>query len=49
MVPVMRFLGIPCRVVTNFRSAHDNNNSLTIDKYYDDRGEQQPGSSGSVW
>uniref|UniRef100_A0A3Q3X8I6 Protein-glutamine gamma-glutamyltransferase 2 n=1 Tax=Mola mola TaxID=94237 RepID=A0A3Q3X8I6_MOLML len=31
MCSVMRFLGIPCRVVTNFVSAHDNNGNLTID------------------
>uniref|UniRef100_A0A3Q2UIC1 Protein-glutamine gamma-glutamyltransferase 2 n=1 Tax=Fundulus heteroclitus TaxID=8078 RepID=A0A3Q2UIC1_FUNHE len=38
MCTVMRFFGIPCRVVTNFDSAHDENNSLTIDEYFDEYG-----------
>lgn len=45
----MRFLGIPCRVVTNFESAHDTNTNLTIDKYYDDQGERRSESKDSVW
>lgn len=49
MNPVMRFLGIPCRVVTNFESAHDTNNSLTIDKYYDDYGLRDSESKDSIW
>ncbi|KAM9335195.1 protein-glutamine gamma-glutamyltransferase 2-like [Symphorus nematophorus] len=47
MCAVMRFLGIPCRVVTNFQSAHDSNNSLTIDKYYDDNGAKY--NDESTW
>ncbi|XP_041639554.1 protein-glutamine gamma-glutamyltransferase 5-like [Cheilinus undulatus] len=38
MCSVMRFFGIPCRVVTNFASAHDNNANLTIDTVYDEEG-----------
>ncbi|XP_069374975.1 protein-glutamine gamma-glutamyltransferase 2-like [Paralichthys olivaceus] len=48
MCTVMRFLGIPCRVVTNFESAHDKNNNLTIDKFYDVQGAQSE-ESDSVW
>ncbi|KAF8788081.1 Annulin like protein [Argiope bruennichi] len=36
---VCRALGIPCRSVTNFASAHDTHNSLTIDYFYDEEGE----------
>ncbi|KAF6714860.1 Protein-glutamine gamma-glutamyltransferase 2 [Oryzias melastigma] len=36
---VSRALGIPCRVVTNFLSAHDTNSNLTIERYIDENGE----------
>ncbi|XP_049923083.1 protein-glutamine gamma-glutamyltransferase 5-like [Epinephelus moara] len=49
MCSVMRFLGIPCRVVTNFQSAHDTNTSLTIDEYYDDYGLRPSESGDSIW
>nr|XP_046236054.1 protein-glutamine gamma-glutamyltransferase E-like isoform X2 [Scatophagus argus] len=49
MCTVMRFWGIPCRVVTNFESAHDTNGNLTIDKYYDDYGERASDTSDSIW
>ncbi|KAI3375997.1 hypothetical protein L3Q82_016526, partial [Scortum barcoo] len=49
MCTVMRFLGIPCRVVTNFKSAHDTNNNLTIEEYYDEHGLQTKESTESIW
>ncbi|KAM3921560.1 protein-glutamine gamma-glutamyltransferase E-like [Leptodactylus fuscus] len=35
---VLRCLGIPNRVVTNFTSAHDSNGNLSIDSYFDSNG-----------
>lgn len=32
---VSRALGIPCRVVTNFMSAHDTNSNLVLERYFD--------------
>lgn len=45
----MRFLGIPCRVVTNFNSAHDTNGNLIIDEYYAGYGVSEKPSHDSVW
>ncbi|XP_036007580.1 protein-glutamine gamma-glutamyltransferase E [Fundulus heteroclitus] len=49
MCSVMRLLGIPCRVVTNFQSAHDTNKNLTIDNYFDYEGFKEKDSSDSIW
>ena len=46
--PVSRALGIPCRVVTNFSSAHDGNANLLIEKMYDEDGERLS-DPDSVW
>ncbi|XP_041834883.1 protein-glutamine gamma-glutamyltransferase 5 [Melanotaenia boesemani] len=49
MCSVMRLLGIPCRVVSNFQSAHDTNKNLTVDNYYADYGVREKESRDSVW
>uniref|UniRef100_A0A672ZIY3 Protein-glutamine gamma-glutamyltransferase 2 n=1 Tax=Sphaeramia orbicularis TaxID=375764 RepID=A0A672ZIY3_9TELE len=36
---VSRALGIPCRVVTNYLSAHDTNSNLVIERYVNENGE----------
>ncbi|XP_018544401.1 LOW QUALITY PROTEIN: protein-glutamine gamma-glutamyltransferase 2-like [Lates calcarifer] len=44
---VSRALGIPCRVVTNFGSAHDTDANLVIENLYDENGERI--SEDSIW
>lgn len=46
---VMRVLGIPCRVVTNFNSAHDTNGNLVIEEYYSETGKKLNRSNDSIW
>ena len=40
LLPVCRALGLPCRSVTNFVSAHDTNASLTVDKFFSGDGRE---------
>ncbi|XP_070759334.1 transglutaminase 5, like [Enoplosus armatus] len=49
MCTVMRVLGIPCRVVTNFNSAHDTNGNLVIEEYYTETGQKLKRSKDSIW
>ncbi|XP_068119185.1 protein-glutamine gamma-glutamyltransferase E-like isoform X2 [Hyperolius riggenbachi] len=46
---VSRALGIPCRIITNYNSAHDANANLTIEKYLDISGEPVESSDDSIW
>ncbi|KAM4691828.1 protein-glutamine gamma-glutamyltransferase E-like [Rhinophrynus dorsalis] len=46
---VSRALGLPCRVITNYLSAHDSNNNLTIESFYDPSGEPVNKSDDSIW
>uniref|UniRef100_A0A3Q2QI65 Protein-glutamine gamma-glutamyltransferase 2 n=1 Tax=Fundulus heteroclitus TaxID=8078 RepID=A0A3Q2QI65_FUNHE len=41
MCSVMRLLGIPCRVITNYQSAHDTNKNLIIETYFADYGVRE--------
>ena len=48
VVSLMRCLGIPCRSVTNYSSAHDTDNTMTIDNYFtEDNKELKCGDS--IW
>lgn len=49
MCTVMRVLGIPCRVVTNFNSAHDTNDNLVIEEYYTETGQKLNHTRDSIW
>ncbi|XP_054607912.2 transglutaminase 5, like isoform X1 [Nothobranchius furzeri] len=49
MCTVMRVLGIPCRVVTNFNSTHDTNANLVIEEYYTETGQKLNYSKDSIW
>ncbi|KAK2861846.1 hypothetical protein Q5P01_001379 [Channa striata] len=49
MCTVMRVLGIPCRVVTNFNSAHDTNSNLVIEEFYSETGQKLKFSKDSIW
>ncbi|XP_073707867.1 protein-glutamine gamma-glutamyltransferase 5-like [Garra rufa] len=40
MCTVMRALGIPTRIITNFNSAHDTDGNMVIEEYYDENGKK---------
>uniref|UniRef100_A0A7M6DR73 PLAT domain-containing protein n=1 Tax=Clytia hemisphaerica TaxID=252671 RepID=A0A7M6DR73_9CNID len=49
-VTAMRFLGIPCRSVTNFDSAHDTDANVTQDIFFDyDMNYDKERTNDSVW
>uniref|UniRef100_UPI0037E82CE2 protein-glutamine gamma-glutamyltransferase 6-like n=1 Tax=Semicossyphus pulcher TaxID=241346 RepID=UPI0037E82CE2 len=49
MCSVMRLLGIPCRTVTNFSSAHDTDENLTIDRFHSEDGLDMEFAMDSIW
>ena len=50
MTTLCRVIGIPTRSVTNFASAHDTDNTMTIDDFVDENNEDVEGlSSDSCW
>ncbi|XP_013781493.1 hemocyte protein-glutamine gamma-glutamyltransferase isoform X3 [Limulus polyphemus] len=47
---VSRALGLPSRTVTNYESAHDTDDTLTIDKWFDKNGDKiDDATSDSIW
>ncbi|KAK4880423.1 hypothetical protein RN001_008569 [Aquatica leii] len=50
LTTICRALGIPCRTVTNYKSAHDTQNSLTVDYFMDENGKiLDELNSDSIW
>ncbi|KOX78769.1 Annulin [Melipona quadrifasciata] len=50
LATVCRTLGLPCRIVTNYASAHDTQSSLTVDYFVDAEGKvMEELNSDSIW
>ncbi|XP_054247778.1 protein-glutamine gamma-glutamyltransferase E-like [Indicator indicator] len=49
LTTVLRCLGIPTRMVTNFSSAHDADANLRVDEFYDAEGNHLDRGADSVW
>ncbi|XP_018564308.1 annulin [Anoplophora glabripennis] len=50
LTTISRALGIPARTITNYSSAHDTQNSLTVDYFMDENGSvMEELNSDSIW
>ncbi|CAE1321058.1 TGM1 [Acanthosepion pharaonis] len=49
MTTLLRALGIPTRPVTNYESAYDKDNSMTIDFHFDEEGHPVKHLNDAVW
>uniref|UniRef100_A0A8C5WM14 Transglutaminase-like domain-containing protein n=1 Tax=Leptobrachium leishanense TaxID=445787 RepID=A0A8C5WM14_9ANUR len=47
--PVLRCLGIPTRVITNFNSAHNTDGNMNVDMHYDTEGKFLEIHDDSIW
>ncbi|XP_068120004.1 protein-glutamine gamma-glutamyltransferase 2 isoform X2 [Hyperolius riggenbachi] len=46
---VLRCLGIPARVITNYYSAHDTNSNLVVEQYLDSDGNKMSNQKDMIW
>ncbi|XP_067324417.1 LOW QUALITY PROTEIN: protein-glutamine gamma-glutamyltransferase E-like [Anolis sagrei] len=49
LTTVLRCLGFPARMITNFNSAHDTNENLRVDMFYSPDGKFLETTNDSVW